>query len=212
LALHAAFIDREGSHELIMNPIQTSSTTGELQLASDGLSLYRGLEVGAHVTAGKRVDINATYTRSVARADLNALTNYFDNIMWPVIGVNGYAPANADAPHRLLTRGRFFPTPTWLVIGTFDWRSGLPYSVVNEYLDFVGPRNALRFPTYDRLEIGLEHKFHVFKLEPWVGVRVRNALGSFIPLDVQSNVASPAFGSFYNSEYRLFHIIVRFER
>jgi hypothetical protein len=29
---------------------------------------------------------------------------------------------------------------------------------------------------------------------------------------VQANLASPAFGTFYNSEYRQFRIQVRFER
>jgi hypothetical protein len=29
---------------------------------------------------------------------------------------------------------------------------------------------------------------------------------------VQSNIGSPAFGSFYNSEYRQFRLQVRFER
>lgn len=211
-AIHVAAIDREGSHELIVNPIQASSTTGELHLSSDGHSYYRGLEVGAHFTRGSRVDATVTYTRSVAKADLNALTNYFDTILWPVVGQNAYAPANADVPHRLLARGRVFPTPKWLLIGTFDWRSGLPYSVVNDTLDFVGPRNSQRFPIWHRLEVGVERHLKIFKLEPWVGVRVRNALNSSLNTDVQSNLGSPAFGTFYNSEYRLYHIIVRFER
>ena len=43
---------------------------------------------------------------SQARADLNAFTNYFDAVLWPVIGQNAYAPAKADAPNRLLVRGR----------------------------------------------------------------------------------------------------------
>ena len=53
------------------------------------------------------------------------------------------------------------PTPRWLLLGIFDWRSGLPYSVVNETLDFVGPRNSLRFPAYVRLEVGLERRFKI---------------------------------------------------
>ena len=104
------------------------------------------------------------------------------------------------------------PTPRWLLLGIFDWRSGLPYSVVNEALDFVGPRNQLRFPTYARLELGLEHRFKILKLQPWIGVRACNALNAFLPTDVQANTGSPAFGSFYNSEYRQFRIQVRFER
>ena len=104
------------------------------------------------------------------------------------------------------------PTPTWLLLGVFDWRSGLPYSRVNEALDFVGPRNDARFPTYARLELGIEHRFKILNRRPWIGVRAYNALNAFLPTDVQANVASPAFGSFYNSEYRQFRLQVRFER
>ena len=39
---------------------------------------------------------------------------------------------------------------------------------------------------------------------------IDNALGSFLPSDVQANISSPAFGTFYNSEYRQFRIQIRF--
>ena len=104
------------------------------------------------------------------------------------------------------------PSPRWLLLGIADWRSGLPYSAVNETLDFVGPRNQLRFPTYARLELGVEHRFTIFKLQPWIGIRAYNALSAFLPTDVQANTGSPLFGSFYNSEYRQFRLQVRFER
>jgi hypothetical protein len=153
-----------------------------------------------------------SYARSVARADLNALTNYFSTILWPVVGANAYAAASGDVPHRLLARGRLMPTSRWLLLGVFDWRSGLPYSAVTETLDFAGPRNTLRFPTFARLEAGIEHRFKILRYQPWIGVHVWNALNSFIPTDVQANLGSPSFGSFYNSEYRQFRIQVRFER
>jgi hypothetical protein len=79
-------------------------------------------------------------------------------------------------------------------------------------LEFVGARNSLRFPTYARLELAIERRFKIFKFEPWIGLRAYNALNAFLPTDVQSNLASPAFGSFYNSEYRQFRLQVRFER
>jgi len=104
------------------------------------------------------------------------------------------------------------PTPRWLLLGIFDWRTGLPYSTVNETLDFVGPRNASRFPTYLRLETGIERRVKILKFQPWIGVRIWNSLSSFLPTDVQNNISSPAFGSFYNSEYRQFRIQLRFER
>jgi hypothetical protein len=210
-SVHLGLLDREGSHELVVDPLQTG-TAGELRLTSDGRSTYFGAEAGMHFSYGERADVSVTYTRSRARSDLNALSNYFDTIMWPVFGRNAYAASPADAPNRLLARGRFTPWPKWLVIGIADWRSGLPYSVTDDSLDFVGPRNVLRFPTYFRLEAGIERHVKLFKFQPWIGVRVWNALDSFLPVDVQSNLGSPNFGTFYNSEYPQIRIVMRFER
>ena len=210
-ALHAGTVDRHGSHELLVEPI-AGATTSELRLHSDGRSAYREVELGVHFTRGTLVDLNASYVRSYARADLNAFTTFFDSVLWPVVGVNQYAPARADSPHRLLARGRAMPTKSWLLVGVFDWRTGLPYSVVDEALDFVGNRNDRRFPDYMRLELGVERRIRLLKFQPWVGVRVDNALDLFLPTDVQANNSSPFFGSFYNSEYRQFRIQFRFER
>ncbi len=165
-----------------------------------------------HFTHSHGVDVTLSYSRSVARGDLNSLASYFDVMMWPIIGQNAYAPTSADVPNRFLARGRAMPTERWLLVGIFDWRSGLPYSVVDEYLDFVGARNALRFPPYARTELGIEHRFKIFKYQPWIGVRAFNAFDKFLPTDVQANISSPAFGTFYNSEYRQLRIQIRFER
>ena len=212
LSVHADVIGRTGSHELIVAPIRTAAGSA-LQLSSDGGSSYRELELGAHVTHGPAIDVTATYVRSVARGDLNAFTNYFDSVMWPVVGANAYAPLGGDVPHRLLARGRTMPTPRWLLLGIVDWRSGMPYSAVDAMLDFDGPRNErYRFPHYLRTELGVEHRFRMFKLQPWIGVRAYNAFSAFLPTDVQANTSSPLFGTFYNSEYRQFRLQVRFER
>jgi hypothetical protein len=211
-SFHLGGIARQGSHELIVQPLQTGVGVGQLQLSSSGRSSYRAADVSVHFTHGTAADFHVSYARSSARGDLNALMNYFDAVLWPVVGDNAYAPASTDAPNRLLARGRLMPTPRWLMLGIFDWRSGLPYSVVNEALDYVGPRNSLRFPSYVRLEVGLERRFKIFKFQPWIGLRVWNALNSFLPTDVQANLGSPAFGSFYSSEFRQYRIQVRFER
>jgi hypothetical protein len=212
VSLHAGVIARSGDDELIVDPARTGATS-ELLLSSSGRSSYREAEVGAHLTHGPGWDLNVSYVRSTARGDLNSLTNYFDAVMWPVVGKNAYAPMNADVPHRLLARGRAMPAATWLLLGTADWRTGMPYSTVDDALDFVGLRNeGRRFPTYLRLELGVEHRFKIFGLEPWIGVRAYNALNAFLPVDVQANTSSPLFGSFYNSEYRQLRLQVRFER
>jgi len=211
-SMHVGLLDREGSHELVVDPVRQTATTGQLLLSSTGKSTYLGGEVGVHFSAGDRADVNVSYTRARSRGDLNAMSNYFDTIMWPVLGANQHAASPSDAPHRLLARGRFTPWPKWLVVGILDWRSGLPYSVTDDALDYVGARNAFRFPSYFRLEAGVERHVKILRFRPWIGVRVWNALDSFLPVDVQSNLGSANFGTFYNSEYPQIRIIMRFER
>jgi hypothetical protein len=210
-AIRFSTIDRDGSHELIVDPVNAGDSSA-IELYSRGRSRYREAEFGVHYTAGTRVDVNTSYVRSMARADLNGFTSYFDVVRAPVFGQSSYAAARTEVPHRLLVRGRVMPTPRWLFVGVLDWRSGLPYSVVDAALDFVGPRNDRRFPTYVRLELGVEHRFKILGFQPWVGLRADNALNAWLPIDVQANIDSPAFGTYYNSEYRQFRVTLRFAR
>jgi hypothetical protein len=164
------------------------------------------------MTRGTRMDVSASYIHSLALENLNSYVNFFGSVLSPIVGSDAYAPAAADAPHRLFVRGQVMPTTRWMLMGTFDVRSGLPYSVVNAALDFVGPRNEQRFPTYVRTELGFDRRISLAHAHPWLGMSAANALGAFLPTDVQANLDSPAFGSFYNSEYRQFRIRIRFER
>jgi len=204
-------IDRMGANELLVQPRLTPAGPS-LVLDSSGHSRYREAEFNVRYTGARGLDLNMSYVRAQAMADTNAFTTFFDAVLRPVVGQNAYAPARYDVPNRLLVRGRAMPTPRWLFVGLLDWRSGLPYSVVNESLDYIGPRNEFRFPAYVRVDLGVEHRFNIFNLKPWIGVRADNAFDSFLPVDVQSNIGSPAFGTFYNTEYRQFRIQVRFER
>jgi hypothetical protein len=183
-----------------------------MRLDSSGRSAYRDAEIGAQFNKPS-ADFTLTYVRSMARADLNTLTNFYDSVMWPVVGANSYAPSNTDVPHRLFGRGRYQPTNRWLITGVADWRTGFPYSVVDASLDFVGLRNVgYRFPKRFVADLGIERHFTGLKWKPWIGVRMYNAFDSFIPADVQANLSSPFFGSFYNSEIQQIRLQLRFER
>ena len=209
-SVHASVLERRGSNELMVDPIHTAAGA-ELLLTSDGSSIYRDAELGVHFTHAPGFDVNATYVRSSSRGDLNPFTNFFGTVLWPIVGANAYGPTSADVPHRLLVRGRL-STGRWLLLEIVDWRSGFPYAVVNEALDFVAPRNANRFPDAIHVELGAERRVHVARWRPWIGLRVNNPFNTFSPSDVQANIASAAFGSFYNSDYRRLRLIVRFAR
>jgi hypothetical protein len=209
-SIHASTLGRVGHHELIVDPLR-SDEMAALLLSSRGRSRYHDAEVGLKYTRGSTADLTTTYVYSKAESNLNSFANFFDTMMWPVIGQDAYGTAPTDVTNRLLVRGRALVSPRWLVVGVADYRTGLPYSVVNDALDFVGPRNQLRLPNRFRLDLGIEHRFD-FKWKPWIGIRAYNALNSFMPSDVQANLASPAFGSLYNSEFRTFRLQLRFEK
>ena len=210
-SVHASILDRQGRHELMLDA-QQSGSAGALRLETDGRSQYRNLEIGFHFSHASRADLTASYSHALAEGDLNAFANFFDTMLWPVVTPKSSGPLSTDVPHRFLARGRLLPASTWLINGIADWRTGLPYSLVNAYLDFVGPRNQQRMPNYLRIDLGVEHRFRIFKLQPWIGVRAYNALNAFLPADVQANISSPAFGSLYNSQFRQYRLQVRFER
>jgi hypothetical protein len=208
---HITGLDRDGSNELTVDA-EAVAATGALTLSGRGRSEYREVSAGFDYKRSTAAGLQVTYTRSAARSDTNAFAAYFDTMMWPIVGRNAYAVASTDVPHRLFARGHLQITPTWQVLGIFDWRTGTPYSVVDEALDFVGPRNARRLPNRAKAELGLEHRFIGLKWKPWIGLRAYNAFNAFLPNDVQANLASPSFGSFYNSEYRQLRLQFRFER
>jgi hypothetical protein len=209
-SIHASVLEREGAHELLVEPLQAGGV-GQLLLSSAGRSQYRNVEFGFQYTTAA-AELNVTYARSMARSDYNAFSNYFDAMLQPVIEPNAYAPASTDVPNRLFARGHVLVTPRWLLLGTFDWRTGVPYSAVNEALEFVGPRNELRFPYHLLVDFGVEHRFKVGKFQPWIGIIANNVFDFFLPSDVQNNLGSPAFGALYNSPYRQLRLQIRFER
>jgi hypothetical protein len=208
-ALHASLLDRHGAQQLVLNPIEDTGTI--LLLSSEGRSHYVREEAGIHYTKGTRLDLNASFVHASALENLNAFANFYGAVLVPVVGQDAYAPSASVAPQRLLVRGHVMPTQKWMLTGSFDWRAGLPYSVVNEELEFVGPRNERRFPIFARTELGMDRRITVGHAHPWVGIRAANAFGAFLPTDVQSNLGSPDFGSFYNSEYRQIRIHLRLQ-
>src|SRR5262249_31422287 len=151
-SMHVGMLDRQRRAEPIVNPVVTGPATGQLLLSSSGNSSYLGGDVNVHFSAGQRADFNVTYTRSRARADLNAMSNYFDTIMWPVLGRDEYAPAVTDAPNRLLARGRFMPWKKWLVLRPRDWGNRFPWAPTTGALRYVLPRHPLQLPPHFPLE------------------------------------------------------------
>jgi hypothetical protein len=155
----------------------------------------------------KRHEINASYARSAADGDLNDLNQFFGNTPQPVIRANERSRLPFDVPNRVLLWGQFEAPYKITLSPVLEWHTGFPYSVVNELLEYVGLRNgAGRFPAFSSLDLQItkEVKLPIKKnVKARVGVRVFNLLNHYNPRDLQNNLGSARFGTFFNSVDRM---------
>lgn len=147
--------------------------------------------------------------RSEARGDLNDFNTYFGNLRHPVIRPNQFGKQQFDVPNRLLFWGDFGLPYDIVATPVFEWRGGFPFSFLDEAQNFVGPRNAGgRFPQLITLDLlvtkGVKIPFRGKKYKGRVGVTIFNITNHWNPRDVQNNLSSSQFGTFYNSRDRSF--------
>jgi hypothetical protein len=129
--------------------------------------------------------------------------NYLGDFPAFVIRPNEHGPLPFDAPHRFLLYGELKMRYDITISPSLEMRSGFPFSIVNEQLDFVGARNqGGRFPTFFSLDAQVTKGFRLPLFEKHrmrVGAAVFNITNHSNPRDVQNNVGSPRFGQFFNS-------------
>ena len=90
----------------------------------------------------------------------------------------------------------------------FEYRTGIPYSVLNSARYYVGLplSDSTRLRTYVSFDERMLRDFKVHhKYTARVSVSALNALNHFNPLDVHANTGDPQFGTFfghYKRRYR----------
>ena len=192
----ANYLKREGSHEYILEP---QAAPGEIRLMSTGASRYWEVELTGRYLRGERRDLTVSYVRSHGSADLNNYDQFYGNLRNPIVRANEHNLIPTDVPHRLLVRGTIGLPGQWDIAPVIEIRSGFPWSAVDEFQSFVGPRNrAGRLPRVHTVDFSLSRPWHVWKYRFRGGIKVYNLLGTSAERDVQSNVTSPAFGQFFN--------------
>jgi hypothetical protein len=191
-----AFLRRHGSHEYIVSP---DPTRGEARLTSTGTSAYRELEATTRYLGGGRRDVTISYVWARGQADLNNYDQFFGNLRNPILRANEHNLIPTDVRHRLVVRGTFGLPGQWDFAPVLELRSGFPWSAVDEFQDFVGARNrAGRLPPVRTLDFSLARPWRFRKYRFRAGLKVYNLIGASAERDVQNNVTSPQYGTFYN--------------
>ena len=184
---------RTGRDQLIVTPEDAA-----LRLSSTGRSRYHETELTLRHARSDTQQASLSYVHSRSEGDLNGFDVLFGNLRTPVIRANVYGRTAVDAPHRLVALAATEIGP-WRVAPLFEVRSGFPYSPVDDAQQFVGPRNARRFPVFTSLDLTINREILVRGKRVRIGARGSHVLRNRAPRDVQLNTADPQFGTFYNS-------------
>lgn len=191
-----AYLDRKGAHEAIVIPRPEAS---QLVVLSDGTSRYRELEATTRYLGGERRDLTLSYVWSKGEADLNDFDQFFGNFRNPILRKNEYSLTPQDVRHRLLIRGTIGFPGGWDFLPVFEWRSGFPWTAVDEFQDFVDPRNRTgRLPAVTSLDFSLSRPWKIKKYNVRLGVKLYNVFGRTAERDVQNNITASDYGEFYN--------------
>jgi hypothetical protein len=176
------------------------------QLLNDRQDRYDAFQITLrHVFKGN-YSMLASYTRSEARS--NAVLD--PNIDNPVFGRQAGGPLPWDSPNHFITWGWMPLVKKFDFAYSLDWRSGFPFSVVNEQQRLVGDLNSHRFPAYFTLDTHVERRFTLFSYYLALRAGFNNVTNRQNPTVVNNNVDSPQFLTFGGTQHRVFTGRIRF--
>ena len=138
--LSVDLLARNGHRELAFETSNPGQIGGTFLLQSTRRDKYRGATISARHTFEKGAVLFGSYTRSRANTD---------QALDPIPGLLYFAPQQGaplawDAPNRAISWGTV-PTPFWGIDFAyfFEYRTGYPFSVVNQQQFLIGAPNSL---------------------------------------------------------------------
>ncbi len=193
------FIARNQRDGLAYEHLQPGTPGGTLLLENHRHDRYRAVAVSLRHAFGENSEVSGTYTRSRARSN-----EVLDDSLRMIFFSPQLPGALAwDAPNRVISAG-WTPAPIWdlLLSYFFEYRTGFPFSAVDERQQLVGSPNRLRFPDYVSLNLGVEKRFR-FRGHQWAArLAVINVTGRRNPNTVVNNVDAPNFLFFAGGQGR----------
>lgn len=198
LFLRINYTDKKGRNILIVEPEYNSSNNAYLTLSNKGKSEYHSLELSTRYEF-KNNFIIISYIHSISKGDLNDFNRFFGYLQEPIIRPNYYSYLPFDNPNRFLIWGIFHLPSEIIFTPVFEYRTGFPFSALDENQNYIGKINEYRFPALKEFNIRITKDFKIKNYTAQLGVKIFNLFNTFNPRDVNQNLSSPNFGKFYNN-------------
>jgi len=206
LLLLVGYEQRSTVNDFVVSTVDGGVGTALVTLSNTGGQSYKEFQVTGRYQLRKHF-INASYVRSRAYGDLNDFFQFFGNTAKPVIQPNGQGRLPFDAPNRFLLSGELHAPWKLVFAPVYDLHTGFPYSVQDEYREYVGPRDSRRFPQFSSFDLQVSRYIAIpmgsdRRVRARVGLAVFNLFNQFNPRDVQTIEESARFGGFFNNSWR----------
>jgi hypothetical protein len=153
--------------------------------------------------APREGQVYLSFVHGKSTGNLNDFDNFLGGYPPAIILPDHYTNTPGDVPNRFLGWGTLkFPGKIALM-PKVEFRSGLPYSKVDAWQNYVGVPNAQRFPWFASVDARIAKDFKVNdKYSVRFAVSGINLTNHFNPVSVHANIADPWSGTFFSGYHR----------
>jgi hypothetical protein len=183
--------------------LHVPSESGALLVNSSGTGQYRDAQLSLRRTWDHDQQLFVSYVRSAARGEVNDFAGLFQALDAPLVQPGGMSRLSNDAPHRVVLWGTFNVPGRVVVSPVTEWRSGFPYSVLNDRYLYAGAPNTGTFPSFLSTDLVVYKTFTVRRRSANLGIQAFNLANHGNFRDVYAVVNAPRFGQFTNSVGRI---------
>ena len=177
-----------------------------LELANTRNDRYDALTLTARRAFKADYSLFASYTRSSARTSA-ALDFTLDT---PIFSPQQGGPLDWDAPHRLISWGWAPLIKKFDLAYSAEWRSGYPFSVINQERLLVEGPNSRRFPSFFSLNLHAERRFRLLGLNLALRAGFNNITNRQNATAIDNNINSSQFLRISGVQGRQFTARIRF--
>jgi len=177
-----------------------------LELGNTRDDRYDALSLTARRAFKEKYLVYASYTRSSART--NAVLDF--SLDTPLFTPQQGGPFDWDAPNRLISWGWAPLVKKVDLAYSVEWRSGYPFSVINQDRRLVEDPNSRRFPSFFSLNLHGERRVRLLSFNLALRAGFNNITNRRNATAVDNNINSAQFLRFSGVQGRQFTARIRF--
>lgn len=204
----AEYLEKSGTDGFIFQNLNASSIlSGNYQLTNTRRDHYHSIQITLRKHFLGDYNVFGSVTHSYAHS--NAVIDY--SLVNPIFSQQQGGPLPWDIPNRFISWG-WFPTPfkRFDLVYSLDYRTGFPWTAVNQSQQIVGAAYSHRFPVYFAFNPGLEWRFFFRGYALALRGVAENITDRKNPFFVNNNVDATNFGTYGGFGGRAFTARIRF--